>query len=477
MMDDFRDELLCSICLDVFTIPVTLVCGHNFCWTCADQVLKRKVSGFYMCPQCRKRFRSRPVLNKNINLSNIAEQVRLEEKCPVRCTYCDIVIRATTTCLQCETSMCERHLQCHNRSVQHDLIDCIPTLEEKKCPLHNKIRGYFCAVEGTCICVSCCLSKEYRGLPVEPLNEAYEKKKKRLKKILELLHSTIKETEMKIQKLKKNIQKVQDKAEDAPFQAAMASKEQVLQHFTSQLQELHQANLNREYKIYQIEYLNRKVDPIDFLEELVVDTNDGQNTEEDTGIVQRYLPNITARAKKWWFPAQNPTDILLSIHTAANGIQVSYDRKTVICSVMATHPERSDRFEHNQVLSVKRFNSGRHYWDVLTSQPGDWMIGVCYLSMDRKGKKSFLGCNSKSWCLRRCGNEFWLQHNNVCLYLPHITSCHTVRVSLDYKAGHLSFHDIGSSIRHLHTYRIIFIEPVRAAFTLFSGWLQIRRPP
>uniref|UniRef100_A0A3Q4G0P8 RING-type domain-containing protein n=1 Tax=Neolamprologus brichardi TaxID=32507 RepID=A0A3Q4G0P8_NEOBR len=33
-----EDQFLCSICLDVFTDPVSTPCGHNFCKTCISQV-------------------------------------------------------------------------------------------------------------------------------------------------------------------------------------------------------------------------------------------------------------------------------------------------------------------------------------------------------------------------------------------------------------------------------------------------------
>ena len=43
-----EDYLSCSICLDLFTEPVSLRCGHNFCKTCINN------SYIKSCPVCRR---------------------------------------------------------------------------------------------------------------------------------------------------------------------------------------------------------------------------------------------------------------------------------------------------------------------------------------------------------------------------------------------------------------------------------------
>uniref|UniRef100_A0A8C5M8A7 Uncharacterized protein n=1 Tax=Leptobrachium leishanense TaxID=445787 RepID=A0A8C5M8A7_9ANUR len=116
---DLRDELTCSICLTIYTDPVTLTCGHNFCRTCIEDVLDTQDrSGAYRCPECRAEFEERPALQKNRKLCNIAETFQSshpeQEDVGIPCTYCDSPVPAAKTCLLCETSLCVNHLKKHN---------------------------------------------------------------------------------------------------------------------------------------------------------------------------------------------------------------------------------------------------------------------------------------------------------------------------------------------------------------------------
>uniref|UniRef100_A0A4W3JN01 B30.2/SPRY domain-containing protein n=1 Tax=Callorhinchus milii TaxID=7868 RepID=A0A4W3JN01_CALMI len=48
------EDLVCPVCLDLFTDPVTLDCGHNFCRCCISQSWETKESK--ACPECRTVF-------------------------------------------------------------------------------------------------------------------------------------------------------------------------------------------------------------------------------------------------------------------------------------------------------------------------------------------------------------------------------------------------------------------------------------
>ncbi|XP_051729675.1 E3 ubiquitin-protein ligase TRIM21-like isoform X3 [Ctenopharyngodon idella] len=51
------EELQCSICLDVFTDPVSTPCGHNFCKTCLKKCWDN--SQTCNCPYCKETFKTR----------------------------------------------------------------------------------------------------------------------------------------------------------------------------------------------------------------------------------------------------------------------------------------------------------------------------------------------------------------------------------------------------------------------------------
>uniref|UniRef100_A0A668AQ74 Uncharacterized protein n=1 Tax=Myripristis murdjan TaxID=586833 RepID=A0A668AQ74_9TELE len=69
-----EDQFLCSICLDVFTDPVTTPCGHNFCKSCITQ--HWDVSTQCQCPVCKEVFKQRPELRVNTFISEMAAQFR-----------------------------------------------------------------------------------------------------------------------------------------------------------------------------------------------------------------------------------------------------------------------------------------------------------------------------------------------------------------------------------------------------------------
>ncbi|XP_073484472.1 E3 ubiquitin-protein ligase TRIM39-like [Aquarana catesbeiana] len=188
---DLREELDCPVCLNTYTDPVTLRCGHNFCQVCIDRVLEtQEGSGNYSCPQCRRKFRERPSLERNITLCKITQRFLSAppepEKSGISCTYClHTSVPAAKSCLLCEVSLCYDHLRVHSRSPEHVLCGPTTTPEKRKCSVHKKILEFYCNEDSTLTCAFCVISEEHRGHQVETLKGAFLKKK------IKLLHDGV----------------------------------------------------------------------------------------------------------------------------------------------------------------------------------------------------------------------------------------------------------------------------------------------
>ncbi|XP_075199264.1 LOW QUALITY PROTEIN: E3 ubiquitin/ISG15 ligase TRIM25-like [Anomaloglossus baeobatrachus] len=212
-----RKELECSICLNLYTDPVILRCGHNFCRDCIDQVLNMQdESGVYSCPECREEFQERPTLKRNITLCNIVEDFLStqphQEITGICCTYCvHDSVPAVRSCLHCEASLCDNHLRVHSKGPEHVLTDPSTSLENRICSVHKKILEYYCTEDAACICASCCLIGEHRGHKVEMLGEASEKRKTKLRNFLQTLTTKREKTDEKIWRLEENWRKGKEK--------------------------------------------------------------------------------------------------------------------------------------------------------------------------------------------------------------------------------------------------------------------------
>ncbi|XP_073424199.1 tripartite motif-containing protein 14-like [Dendrobates tinctorius] len=161
---------------------------------------------------------------------------------------------------------------------------------------------------------------------------------------------------------------------------------------------------------------------------------------------------------------EGPADILLDVTTAANNLLISDDLKTATWTrEEQKRPETAERFQDYQVMSRRGFTSGRLYWEVESRRSGWWMVGMCYPSIDRRGRQSYIGYNNKSWGLWRYNNQYLVIHDSKVIQLPDKISSERFRICLDYGAGQLSFYELCDPIRHFHTFTATFSEPLHAA--------------
>ncbi|XP_068129260.1 E3 ubiquitin-protein ligase TRIM11-like [Hyperolius riggenbachi] len=507
-----REELKCSVCLKMYTDPVTLRCGHNFCRGCIHYVLDtQEGSGGYSCPECREKFPERPALQRNITLCNIVENLFVYLMPPkqngfgVFCSHCIYAsVPAVKSCLLCEVSLCEDHLKVHKQSPEHVLCDPTATLEDRKCSIHKKILEYFCTVDNSCICVSCTLSGKHRGHQVETLEEASEREKKKLRNALQKLMTQTEETKKRVQSLEELKRNAQEELDDetkrvtalfgdlrrrlndlekrALSNIAKRAK-QDLQTYSDIIQQLEIKKDKISRKVCQIEKLCKMTDPLTVLQQS--DTGDlrdmevkerhdkklqdGEDHLDMAGIFQS-LYDILIELNM-----QEPEDISLDVSTAYNWLLISNDKKTASSSdAQQNRPKTPKTFQKDpQVLSSQSFSSGRHYWEVDVGGSKSWRVGMCYPSIDRR-QKSVIGDNDKSWCLYKCEDHYSAIHDSeYILFLDNGSD--KIGIYLDYEAGQISFYDMSDPIRHLHTFTATFTEPLHAVLCVWDGCVEIIR--
>uniref|UniRef100_A0A4W6DJ55 Uncharacterized protein n=1 Tax=Lates calcarifer TaxID=8187 RepID=A0A4W6DJ55_LATCA len=135
-----EDEFLCSICLDVFTDPVTTPCGHNYCKNCINQ--HWNTADQYLCPVCKKVFNTRPELHINTFISEMVAKFRKL-----------------------------------NKSTQQKASSS----SSEMCTKHDKPLELFCKTDQTCVCMLCSVL-DHRTHEFVPVKEEYEGMKAELEK-------------------------------------------------------------------------------------------------------------------------------------------------------------------------------------------------------------------------------------------------------------------------------------------------------
>ncbi|XP_056122586.1 zinc-binding protein A33-like [Rhinichthys klamathensis goyatoka] len=207
--DPLTEELQCSVCLDVFTDPVTIPtipCGHNFCKSCLNQCWDK--SEACCCPLCKETFNKRPDLKINTALRRVVQLFK-EKSCltkpDVLCDICDErKLKALKSCLICQSSYCETHLEPHQRVPRlkkHKLINTVENLEDYICQKHERPLEMFCRDDQTFVCLFC-TDGDHKTHNTVPLEEESEEKKTQVMKIQTEVQQIIQDRMKKIQDIK-----------------------------------------------------------------------------------------------------------------------------------------------------------------------------------------------------------------------------------------------------------------------------------
>ncbi|XP_071396188.1 E3 ubiquitin-protein ligase TRIM39-like isoform X1 [Centroberyx affinis] len=496
-----EEQFLCSICLDVFTDPVTIPCGHNFCKNCITQ--HWDINGKCQCPMCNKLFYSRPELHVNTFISEMAAQFRKlaqmkASSCPdQRCAKpveipCDVCtgtkLKALKSCLVCLASYCETHLEPHQRILglkRHKLIDPVENLEGRMCKKHDRPLELFCKTDQMCVC-QFCTESDHKSHHFVPLKEGCEGKKDELGKTEAEIQQKIQERRLKIQEIKHSVELSKEDADREiadsvrVFTALMQSVErgqaelietiQEKQKTTEKqaegfIKELEQEISELMKRTAEVEQLSRTEDHLHLLQSFP-SLNTPPHTKDWTevsvhrssyeGTVRRAVTQLEETLRKEMEKLcadvelkrvqQYAVDVTLDPDTVHPDLILSDDGKQVHHGdVKKNLPDNPERFSvYPCVLGKQSFSSGRFYYEVQVKEKTWWGLGVARGSIKRKGLITVSPKNGY-WTVWLSNENEYKAFAGPAVLLSVKSKPQKVGVFVDYEEGLVSFYDVNAA--------------------------------
>jgi tripartite motif-containing protein 39 len=503
-----EEQFQCAICLDVFTDPVSIPCGHNFCKAC--------IKGYWdstdlcQCPLCNKIFHRRPESDVNRTLKGVAEhfkglRVRDREDSAAEPgeVVCDVCTgrkrKARKSCLICLTSYCDTHLEHHQIAPalkRHQLIDPVKNLEDKVCKKHNKLLKLFCRTDQTCVC-QFCSETDHKAHNSIPLEEECDQRKAQLGKTEAKVKQMIQEHLQKVKEIKHSVDLSKRHTEmdifgkvqvftalvhsierfQAELIGVIDQKQEAVDRWGEGLvKELEQEITELKRISSELGQLSHTEDYLQLLQSspswcLSVKTKNWSEISVQSHLRMGYMKRavsqledkLMSKVKRFHNEMENELrtlceaktkkiqqyamDVTLDPDTAHPELILSVDGKQVRCGDQSQNFLRNPkRFTYTySVLGKEGFSSGKSYFEVQVKGKTEWDLGVATESINRQGWLP-LSPEDGLW-------TFGLDTDND--YMPNDPKVHyylkkkpqKVGVFVDYEEGRVSIYDVDATAR------------------------------
>ncbi|XP_073709152.1 E3 ubiquitin-protein ligase TRIM21-like [Garra rufa] len=477
--DPLTDELQCCICLDVFTDPVSTSCGHNFCQTCLNK--HWDTSQTCSCPYCKTTFNQRPDLKINTTLQVVTDHYR--KKRHVLCDICgEGKLQALKSCLVCQSSYCETHLEPHLRVTglkKHKLMEPASNLEDYVCQKHQRPLELFCRDERTSVCLSC-TDADHKNHNTVSLQETHwmiqdveQMIQDRMKKMQDIKHAagvrTRNTEEEKAACVKlftdliRSIERCQTELLEIMKEqqkAAEKREEELIEELEQEITELKMRNT----KLQQLSHTEDQLQLLRIYSSLCSSGNTRNwseikmKTEESVETLRKALTQLQdtlhEKLKQTVLKKiqQYAVHVTLDPDTAHPYLIVSSNGKQVRRGDTEQKvPDDPKRFNFSPcVLGRVGFSSRRFYFEVQVSGRTAWTLGVVRESINRKGRITPKPCNGYWTVWLKNGDEYSAR-NDWPISLNLRVKPQQVGVFVDYEEGVVSFHDVDSGF-HIYSF-------------------------
>ncbi|XP_075054291.1 E3 ubiquitin-protein ligase TRIM50 [Mixophyes fleayi] len=438
-----ENQLTCPICLEMFTDPVMLQCGHSFCRDCLCGLMKESDIQL-LCPVCRQEvdYSSSP---PNVTLKHLIETVKMmgEEQA------------GTETCLN-----------------------------------HNNPLSLYCEQDQEVICGLCGTIGDHRHHQVRPLTSVYSGMKEDVSALTTDLQRERRVLEEQISKLVNNKTRIVNESdvfqrlickEFREFQRYIAEEEshflklvsrkatELINCIDVQLQQKNEILSTVRDKEKQLENLGNE-NYLHFI----------RNYAAKTSSCQPPLPRSadTCYSAVSFKPGFRQDDIKLTVWkrlhrrilpkpeilkldplTAHPLLELSKGDTVVQCrSPASRRGSNPEGFENSScVLATRGFSTGKHYWEVAVGTKQKWRIGVVKSTVSRKGKMVRTP-EAGAWLIGLKEGRFYEAFTSPSVSLPINSRPQHIGIFLNYEKGELTFYnsDNPEELIHLYTFHAEF---------------------
>ncbi|XP_078501857.1 E3 ubiquitin-protein ligase TRIM39-like isoform X2 [Lissotriton helveticus] len=401
-LQSLKEEAICSICLEYFTEPMVVECGHTFCLSCITQCWEGLQAAF-PCPQCRAVAETK-TLRPNWQLGNVVEIAK--------------------------------HLQVSTATPQ----------KENLCREHEEQLKLFCEDDQEPICLVCSVSRDHKPHMVLPIQEAVQEYKamfksqrerianefEKLKEFLEKEQSCyLKDLE---QEEKNNLQSIKETL------TKLEEQQSVLRSLITDIESKCQqqgVELLKDVKNTLRRYENMKAQHASYDTFKGKEEETEEEEEDDADLQIQIIDSL-----EWRWARSFAAAVTLDPDTAHWSLVLSEDGRSVRDGDEEQDlPDTPQRYTYYiAVLGRESLSSGRHYWEVEVGDKTAWELGVCDEAASRNGGIT-LTPEDGFWTVWLRDGKYKALTSSPTLLAPRVPP-RAVGLFLDYEAGRLSVYNV-----------------------------------